>query len=127
MKLLAGLASAALGVFAGCMIYLYPEGLRAPAWIGFTAAGVFIAAGAAIAAGACEAKKLEGWLGVLTVAGLLAPAVWIALGPGPRACTVTLPFLSTDAAEVICRGAFGVGALLAIVLLVLMVNRVIRL
>lgn len=126
-RFIAGLACATVGFIAGFFIYFHPERLHAPAWVAFGAATAFVAAGCALAAGAYEAKKIEGWLGVLTVAGLLVPAGWIALGPGPRACSVTLPFLGAEAADWICRGVFGIAALLALLLLVLMINRVARL
>ena len=103
-----------------------PAGLRVPLWVAFAAASTFVTGGAALISGAFAARKLEGGFGVLAVLGLLVPGAWIALGPGDHVCTVTLPFLSTAGAEWLCRGAFGLGALLVLAVLVLFGRRVTR-
>jgi hypothetical protein len=125
-RLTVGVAAAALGLAGAAAMYLRPESLRVPAWVGFSAMAAFIAVGGALIAGACEARRLEGWLGVLTVLGLVVPALWIAIGPGPMHCSVSLPFFTTAAADWLCRGAFGLGALLGLVILVLAVRRALR-
>jgi hypothetical protein len=121
-----GLAAAALGLVGAAAMYLRPEQLRVPAWVGFSAMAGFVGVGGALIASACEARKLEGWLGVLTVLGLLVPATWIAIGPGPMACSVSLPFFTTAAADWMCRRAFGLGALLGLIILILAVRRAVR-
>ncbi len=44
------------------------------------------------------------------------------LGPGDRACSISMPFLRTVAADALCRGAFGIGAILVAVFLGLVVR-----
>src|SRR5262245_23077530 len=105
------------------VIHLHPENLRAPAWVAYAAAGSFGLAGAALIAGAYGAVKAVQWLGVLTVAALLTPALWVSVGPGGRGCTVSFGFLSGAAAEWACRGGFGLGAVLGLVILVLMLRQ----
>ena len=46
--------------------------------------------------------------------------------PGPRACRASLPFFSTTASEWVCRGVFGIGALLVLLFLVLMARRLLQ-
>ena len=121
-----GSVAIALGVGSAAAIYLKPEGLRAPAWVAYAAVSTFVLAGMALLAGALGAKRVVPWLGALIVCGLLVPGLWIALGPGGRACTFSLGFLSGAASEFVCRGAFGAGALLCLVFLVLLVSRASR-
>jgi hypothetical protein len=120
------MAAIAVGLVGATAMYSRPEALRVPAWVGFAAMAAFVAAGSTLIAGAREAKRLEAWLGVLTVVALLVPLTWIAIGPGPMACSVTMPFLTTATADWMCRGAFGLGALLGLVILVLALRRALR-
>jgi hypothetical protein len=126
-RFIAGLFAAGMGVITILLIVFDPEELRVPFWVAFAAASTFVTGGAALISGAFSATKLEGWFGVLAVLGLLVPAAWIAFGPGDHVCTVTLPFLSTAGAEWLCRGAFGLGALLVLAVLILFGRRVTRL
>jgi hypothetical protein len=122
----AGVAAIALGIVGAAAMYAHPQELRVPAWVGFSAMAAFIAAGCTLIASAREAKRLEAWLGVLTVLALVIPPIWIAIGPGPMNCTVSLPFLTTAAADWMCRGAFGLGATLGLFILILAVRRALR-
>lgn len=97
----------------------------APAWVGYAAGLAFVAAGLAILAQG-RAARVQGWLGLLAVAGLFVPAAWVAFGAGPRECTVSLPFLSAVAPDLLCRGVFGLGAGLVAVLLVVGASRLVR-
>jgi len=125
-RLTLGSAVAVLGLVGALAMYLRPEGLRVPAWVAFSAMGAFVSVGGVLIAGAFEARRLEAWLGVLTVLGLLVPGAWIALSSGPLNCSVSLPFLTTVAADWMCRGAFGLGTLLGLVILMLAVRRALR-
>ena len=116
-----------MGVFGLVMMVLHPEELRVPAWVALPAMSSFVWAGAALLAGEYQsARNIAPWLGVLATIGLLVPAAWIALGPGPRECTAVLPFFSTSASDWMCRGAFGLGALLGLLILILMLRRLSR-
>lgn len=116
-QLIAGWASLAMGLFAGAMIHLHPEGLRAPAWVAYAAAGGFVLAGASLLAGALGGVWLQRWLGVVICLTLFSISFWIAFGPGARECTMSLGFLERAASEALCQGAFGVGAILVALLM----------
>jgi hypothetical protein len=121
--LVVGTIALAVGLGCAAAIYFHPQGLHAPAWVAYAAVSTFVLAGIALIAGAYGAKRLVQWLGGLIVAGLMTPALWIALGPGGRDCSFSVGFLSGAASEFMCRGAFGAGALLCLVFLVLLVTR----
>ena len=125
-RLTIGLLVAAMGTGVMLLIYFQPQQLRAPSWVAYAAASTFVLAGMALVAGALGARKLVAWLGVLTVAALMTPAVWIAFGPGARGCSFSLGFLSGAASEWACRGAFGLGALLGAAILFLMLRQALR-
>jgi len=119
-----GFAIAGLGVACGAMMLHYPENLRAPMWVGLAAAGSFAAAGVAIAAEELRAPRVGRYALLGLLLAMLAPPAWIAFGPGPRACSDGigvggLSFGAWPAPDLGCRFAFGVGAiLLALMLLV---------
>ena len=125
-RLTIGVLVAAMGAGIMLAIYFQPQQLRAPAWVAYAAASTFVLAGIALVAGAFGAINLVAWLGVLTVAALVTPALWIALGPGARGCTFSFGLLSAIASEWLCRGAFGIGALLGLAILALMVRSALR-
>jgi hypothetical protein len=115
-----------MGLVVGVMIYAHPEGLRAPAWVGYVAAAAFVFAGLCLLVGALGAAWLQRWLGIAVTMSLLIVSGWIAFGPGERECTMSIPFLRTVAAEIACRGAFGIGSMLIGLLLGLVIHRAIR-
>jgi hypothetical protein len=124
-RLFAGWASVGIGLFGLVMMSLRPEHLRVPAWVGLPAMSTFVWGGGAVLLGEHEATKgLAGWAALLAVLGLFVPAAWIAFGSGPRECAATLGIFSTRAVDWVCRGAFGVGALLVALLFVLMARQV---
>ena len=122
--LLGGWAALAIGVLGIVMMHLHPENLRVPGWVAYAAMSSFVWAGFALLMGEYAAtRKAAPWPGVLATIGLIVPFAWIALGPGPMECTVMLPFLSTAAADWMCRGAFGFAALLGLLILFLAARR----
>jgi hypothetical protein len=126
-RLFAGGAAVAIGMLGLLMMHLHPENLRVPAWVAFPPMSAFVWAGCALLMGEYGAtRRFAPWLGVLATIGLMVPAAWIAFGPGPRECTAILVFLSTAASDWACRGAFGLGALLGLLILVLMVRSVLN-
>lgn len=112
-RLLAGVACAGAGLATGWLVHAHPEALRVPAWVAYVACAAFVVAGLLVAAGEGRAMRpLRDWLAVLLLVALFVPGAWVAFGPGPRACRVSLPLMASAAGEVLCRGAFGLGAIL---------------
>lgn len=94
------------GGIAAAMIYRQPDQLHAPAWVAYTACAAFVLAGLAIIADGTGA--------------------WVAIGAGVRDGSVSVPFFGTVGSELLCRGAFGLGAVIVAALLVWVVLRALR-
>jgi hypothetical protein len=129
-RVAAGLLVAALGAFLALAVLLYPQGLRAPAWVVYAAAMAFFLAGCQLVARARGYRRLQAWLPVALLACLTAPAVWIAFGPGPRRCGValTVPFLSLVSTrnDLLCRIGFGLGAIVCMGILLIAARHALR-
>ncbi len=117
-RLLGALLSTVAGVLTAAMIYLRPEGLHVPAWVAYVACAAFVFAGLTIIAHEFALRRMYAWLVVACVASLLVPGAWVAFGPGMRECSVSGPFLSGIGTDLVCRGAFGLGAAIVAALLV---------
>jgi hypothetical protein len=122
-QLIGAAASVGIGLLVDVMIYFHPEGLRVPAWVAYVAASAFVFAGLCLLAGAFAILSLQRWLGIAVAVSLFVVIVWIAFGPGVRACSISLPFGQGIAPDVVCRGAFGIGAVLIGLFLVLALRR----
>ena len=125
-RLLVGLLSAMVGLLTGVMIYWHPEKLHAPAWVAYVACSAFVFAGLTIMAYEFALHRAHAWLVTACIAALLIPGGWVAFGPGERECSVTGPFFSTVGSDLVCRGAFGLGAVIVAALLVWVVWRALR-
>ena len=121
-----GLASVLVGLAVCVLIYRHPEALRAPAWVAYAAASAFVLAGLCLLAIASDAPRVQSYIAAAILLCLLAICVWIAFGQGERACTMSFSFLHANVSDAICRGAFGIGALLVTLVLALMVRRAMR-
>jgi hypothetical protein len=122
-QLVLAAVAVASGLLVGFLIYVHPEGLRAPAWVAYVAAFAFVLAGLSLLAGAIGAIALQHWLGVAITASLFAVALWVAFGPGERECSMSLSFVESIAPDAVCRSFFGVGAILVGLFLVLVLRR----
>jgi cytosine/uracil/thiamine/allantoin permease len=111
-QFIGAVVAVAAGLVVGLMIHLHPEGLRVPAWVAYVAAAAFVLAGLCLFAGALEIDWLQQWLGIAVTLSMLVVSLWIAFGPGDRECSMSIPFVQTVAPDALCRGAFGIGALL---------------
>ena len=120
---IAAVGAMAAGVVVIYAIHAHPEGLRVPAWVAHMAASTFVIAGLALVAGLFELDWLQRGLGLAVTVVLLVVFAWIAFGPGERACSVSIPLMRTDASALMCRGAFGAGAVLMAVFLGLLLWR----
>jgi small basic protein len=125
-QLIGAIAALAAGIVTGFMIHAHPEGLRVPAWVAYMAAAAFVFAGLSLLAGSLVANWLQRWLGIAVALSLFGVSLWVAFGPGERACSVSIPFLQTVAPDALCRGAFGFGSLLIGLFLGLVVHRAMR-
>jgi hypothetical protein len=122
-KLIWGLVLVVVSVVECSLIYFQPQQLKAPAWVAYVAASSLGIAGLLLLlAGATGVARTQNWLAVALVLSMVLPGIWIAFGKGERECTVSLPFLQF-ASDALCRGAFGVGALLGMCILVLYIRR----
>ena len=123
---MSAVAAIAAGVFVMVMVGSHPQGLRAPAWIGYAAGCAFILAGLTLVAGALRAPALQRWLGFAVAISLFTVSLWVAFGPGDRACALSMSFIQSVAPDAICRGAFGLGAVLVGLLIVVMLRRMLQ-
>ncbi|HVE88650.1 MAG TPA: hypothetical protein VNA44_03035 [Burkholderiaceae bacterium] len=118
--------STVAGLLTAAMITLHPEGLNVPAWVAYVACAAFVFAGLTIMADEFALGRMYAWLVIACVVSLLVPGAWVAFGPGARECSVSGPFLSGIGSELVCRGAFGLGAVIVAALLVWIVLRSLR-
>jgi hypothetical protein len=96
---------------------LHARDINGPPWLGAVAGGIFVVAGILMWIG--DAATRRPWLGgalmFLVLMGFASIGNWIAFGVGPRQCSGGISgmlFTSSNAAEIECRAAFGIGALL---------------
>ena len=125
-RLLGGFLSSSAGLLTAAMIYLHPENLHAPAWVAYAACAAFVFAGLTIIAYEFALHRTHAWLSAACTVALLVPGGWVAFGPGVRECSVAVPFFSTAGSDLLCRGAFGLGAVIIAALLVWVVLRALR-
>lgn len=123
---------------AGLFLVLFAVGLvpgaegslEAPRWVAACAGLMFALCGGAVIMGYTVAggvgpdgdlpagtprwiRLTQYLLGLGIISSLAAIATWIAFGPGPRAFTVTLPFVGRGPGdETVGRAVFGAGAVL---------------
>jgi hypothetical protein len=134
-----GLAVGAMGALIILVaVGIIPGGdapLEAPGWVVAAAGCAFVLAGAAMIVGYAVAggatpdgdlppgtprwvRVTRSLLGLGIIGSLAAVATWVAFGPGPRAFSVTLPFVGQGPGnETVGRVAFGLGAVLMWVIL----------
>jgi len=102
---------------------------EAPRWVIMVAGGLFVAGGVAAAlttASGRIAKAIVGALAMAIVAGFAAIGGWIAFGPGERAFGSPFVVFGPKVNEAAGRIAFGLGAALCGLILVLMLTRWVR-
>ena len=96
---------------------LHASDINGPPWLGAATGSIFIFGGAFLWAGDAAARHpwFANALAALMLAGFAAIGNWIAFGAGPRECSGGFSgflFTSHFAAEIECRAAFGIGALM---------------
>jgi hypothetical protein len=128
--ILGGGVAVAIGALLISAAFLAPGGLHAPAWAVYAAGAAFVLAGTALIARGTGQRLLARWLPSLAVACVVAPALWLAFGSGPRRCAFNAwgfgARLLGRHAELLCRVAFGAGAVLGLLVLLLVVREALR-
>jgi hypothetical protein len=122
----AGWFVALVGVLTAVLVYTHPEGLNAPAWVAYAACSAFVFAGLSIVASSAGHSRVQTWLAIGVMAAMVVPGMWIGFWPGPRVCSVSLPFASELAQGMSCRVGFGSGAIMVAALVVWAVVRALR-
>jgi hypothetical protein len=110
---------------------LHARDINGPPWLGAATGGIFVVGGVFLWAGDAGARHpwFSNVLAMLMVAGFAAIGNWIAFGAGPRECSGGVSgfiFTSRMAAEIECRAAFGIGALMTDGLLFWMLGKGLR-
>ena len=113
------LLCAGIGLYLGHLVWSRQPGLRVPPGVGYLAAGAFLAAGANLLLQVRGLRKGQLVSALLLVVALVGIGGWIAFGPGSRRCEGSLGILSFLPSELICRTAFGAGAVLTVLIAVL--------
>lgn len=108
------------------LVHLHPEKLKAPAWVAYLALGLLAFAGVCIVALALRLNQLARWLVCVLLGAMAIVPAWIALGPGPRQCTMFSLGARAAVSELACRGAFGIGAMILAALFILAVRGALR-
>lgn len=125
-RILPGVSLMGVGGLLFGLMLAFPERLRVPPVIGYFTAATFILAGMLALANAFGGARVRAWLAVALLACMVLPSAWIAFGPGERACSFTMNLLFTRTSGLPCRAAFGIGAVLGVVLLGVAVRHALR-
>jgi len=99
-----------VGLSMGLLIYLFPENLRAPAWVAYLATSVFVFTGLNLLSTAFGYRRAAATFIILIPFAFTVIAGWISWGPGYRDCTASALFFTTGASNLACRVGFGIGA-----------------
>ena len=91
---------------------------------------VFVFTGWTMVAQALGQRRLQAWLPVVLLACMTAIPAWLAVGPGPRLCSVGVTNLLlgrfTVRTGLACRLAFGLAALACMGILLLAARQALR-
>lgn len=108
-----------LGLALLVLMMVFPERLRVPAWVGYLAAATFVLAGLLALANAFCGRTARAWLAVALLSCMVVPSIWVAVGPGPRSCSLRIDFWRGVAGESLCRAAFGIGSIFGLVMILM--------
>lgn len=108
-----------LGAVLFVLMVAFPERLNVPAPIGYLVAAAFVLAGFLALANVFLDRRVSNWLAVALLSCMVIPSAWIAVGPGERSCAGSFGgfFYFTEGGA--CRVAFGIGAVLGLVFIVI--------
>ena len=124
--LLAGMLFLACGLGTMVGVFMHPERVNGPVWLGHVAGGAFVLTGVAIVCQEQGYKNTLNWLVLGMLVSLFSIGAWVAFGPGARVCGVALPGFSSSAGALVCRSAFGLGASMVGAMAVWQLVRILR-
>jgi hypothetical protein len=111
-----GMALIAVALALAATVTYRPEAARVPLWVLWSICSGVALAGVAVAAYTPSSPPVYRWSVVGVLASMFCVPAWIAFGPGSRSCTSNFAAISSETS---CRVAFGVGAALLAVMLVI--------
>jgi hypothetical protein len=111
-RLWAALLCGSVGLFLWYVVWMRLPGLRVPPVIGYLAAGTFIAAAVTLLLQARGYTRIAMVPAFLLMATLTGIGGWLGFGRGSRSCEGGFGELLFVPAEMVCRVAFGAGAVL---------------
>ncbi len=106
-RIIIGCGCTLSGLVTATMMYVRPERLRVPLWLGLVACACFVIAGLTVILYPFVSAKTYRWFIVILLTAMTVLPLWVALAPGARMCR-KIPFIASD---VSCRIAFGVGGI----------------
>lgn len=121
-----GVATLGAAIALAAIIALNPESLRAPGWIAYLACFSLGSGGAAAIARSYGRNRLADVLVCFLLAAFAVAGYWIAFGPGPRTCSVSTAGFSSAGGAIACRTAFGVGAAVVTLMLLMALRALLR-
>ena len=121
-----GVLTVAAGALAAAGIHWHPEQLNAPEWAGYSACLAFVFVGLSVVAEANARPRAAAWLALGFLGALVLAAMWVGFGPGSRECSFWLSSIAGISTDWICRGVFGLGAVIGAGLLLWGASRALR-
>ena len=125
-NLLAGLLFVACGLSTLVGALLHPERVNGPVWLGHVAGAAFVLTGIAVLCQEQGYERIFNWLVLGVLVALFSIGAWIAFGSGARVCGVAFLGVNSNARGFVCRGAFGLGAVLVGAMALWQLVRIIR-
>jgi hypothetical protein len=125
-RLWAALLSASVGMWLSYAVWSRQPGLQVPPAVGYLAAGAFGAAGLTLLLQARGYTRAATAPALLLVVALTGIGAWVGFGPGSRRCDAAIGVLPFVPGEMVCRAAFGSGAVLTGLIAVLMVRAILK-
>ena len=119
---LVGSVMIALGCGLAILIANRPDSAKIPLFVLWLVCATFVLSGLAVAVYSRRNPGRYRWAITGALACMSAAPTWIAFGPGARSCTSSFGLLNS---ELPCRGAFGFGAVILILMFVIALRQAI--
>lgn len=115
----------AIGLAIIVAMTVWPDGLEVPYWVAVAAASTFSFAGASVVLTGVGFPRLGRAMTLPVLVGLATPGLWILFDPGEKSCTSSGAIV-LGAGDLVCRGVFGAGAVIVLLVLALAVVAAVR-